>query len=316
MKKKVLLTGGSGFLGKVLAEQLKDDFEITLLHRSVNLNLEKKFPVIHCDLSQSVIPDQMNIGWDLVLHAAGKSGSSLQKEIDNELFYESNVIGTKNLLKSLDSNPPEQLIYFSSVSVYGIEEGIAVDESSPLRAEDEYGKSKLEAEKIVRDWAIGKDIHNLILRLPLIVGPNPPGNLGKMIEAIKRNRYVSIGGGKAKKSMVWIEDIADFIPKLEDKDGIYNLTDQHHPTFRELENIISEKTGNKILSVPTWLAYFVSIFGSGINTLNLPIKFPLDQNTYKKISKSVTFDDSLAVEELNWAPQKVLRKLKEMKLDW
>jgi len=312
VKKKVLLTGGSGFLGHIIANQLKELYNITLLHRTVDIEIEKCFPVIYSDLSKELIPQRFNNNWDIILHAAGKSGTSLENLVEDDKFYNANVIGTKNLLSSLENRLPKLFVYFSSVSVYGVEEGEDVDENHPTNAIDAYGNSKLEAEHEVLKWSKRTGVNCIILRLPLLVGPKPPGNLGKMIHAIKKRKYVSIGGGKARKSMVWIKDIGSLIPTIEDKEGIYNLTDQHHPSFRELENIISENVGCNIWTIPNWIAKYLSKFGSWINKFNQEPKFPLDYSTYLKITKSVTFDDSKAVKELHWKPQRVLEKMKQM----
>jgi len=314
--KKILVTGGSGFLGNTIASRLKDVYEITILNRRFRPPEDLKFPAIQCDLSKSTISENQLENWDIILHAAGKSGSSSKEANKQSLFFKSNVVGTKNLLKSLKKHPPKLFIYISSVSVYGLDEGLNIDETRSLKAKDAYGNSKVKAEKEILKWGENNDnINIIILRLPLLVGEDPPGNLGKMIYSIKKRRYVRIGGGEARKSMVWVEDVADLIPKLNNQSGIYNLSDQYHPSFAELENIIAKKVGAKIYSIPVWLANSIANFGSALNRTFYKFNFPLDKKTFTKIVKSVTIDDSKATNELGWKPSKVLDQMKDMQID-
>jgi nucleoside-diphosphate-sugar epimerase len=108
-----------------------------------------------------------------------------------------------------------------------------------LLARDPYGLSKIHAEKFVEDWCEKHNVICTIFRLPLVVGPNAPGNLGKMLMGIKKGYYFNIAGGKAQKSMVLATDVAQCVLKVYKIGGIYNLTVGHHPTFYKLSRTIS-----------------------------------------------------------------------------
>ena len=86
---------------------------------------------------------------------------------------------------------------------------------------------------------------NVIFRLPLIAGPNPPGNLGVMIDGIKKNRYFNIDEGRAHKSIVMAEDVASWIAAVAPIGGTYNLTDGYHPSFAELAALIANQLDKK-----------------------------------------------------------------------
>jgi nucleoside-diphosphate-sugar epimerase len=133
------------------------------------------------------------------------------KSSSSSEFFNVNVIGTSNFLESLSVSIPKQFVFISSVSVYGLIEGENIDESHPLLALDPYGKSKIEAEKLVKEWCKERNVICTILRLPLVVGVNPPGNLGTMLRAIKNGYYFNIAGGNANKSMVLASDISKFL---------------------------------------------------------------------------------------------------------
>ena len=89
-----------------------------------------------------------------------------------------------------------------------MDQGELVTENDELLAKDAYGLSKILAEKLIQEWCKKNKVVCTILRLPLVVGYNPPGNLGAMIKSIKSGFYLNIAGGKVKKSMVLASDVA------------------------------------------------------------------------------------------------------------
>src|SRR5690606_21747839 len=155
-------------------------------------------------------------------------------------FEHGNIRPTLNLLKALEQNPPRSIIFISSVAVYGRESGIDISEATVPHPNTPYGKTKLCAENMILDWCATQNISGLILRLPLVAGPNPPGNLRTMVHGLESGRYLRIGKGSARRSIVWAEDIAQWLPTVWDKSGIYNLTGATSPSFKELEEAICE----------------------------------------------------------------------------
>jgi hypothetical protein len=135
----------------------------------------------------------------------------------------------------------------------------------------------------------------------LLVGKNPPGNLGAMLNAIKKGYYFNIGGGKVKKSMVLADDVARFIPIIAPVGGTYNLTDGEHPTFSSLSMAIAKK---KIPNLPLILAKIAGTIGDLLGS-----KAPLNSIKIKKITSDLTFDDSKARKK-GWNPHSVVEYLK------
>lgn len=289
----ILITGSNGFLGKILYNKLSQENNVFGLARSnsnFNFDLIKKF-------------NGFNKKFDLVIHAAGKAHSKSNQFETKNNFYEVNVIGTKNLLTGLEiSGIPKYLIFISSVSVYGIENGEKIKESFPINAKDPYGVSKILAEKTITSWCQKNQVICTILRLPLVVGQNPPGNLGSMINSIKKGFYFNIAGGNAKKSMVLAEDVAKSILNVAEVGGIYNLTDGNHPSFAELSNHISIQLGKgKPRNMPLWLAKTIAKFGDLLGS-----NAPLNTNKLNKITLDLTFDDTKANISFGWRPTPVL----------
>ncbi|MGO4819421.1 NAD-dependent epimerase/dehydratase family protein [Flavobacterium sp. W22_SRS_FP1] len=293
----ILVTGANGFLGKAIVKELEKDNKLFCLSRSsgnYQILLEREVP----EFKQS---------FDLVIHAAGKAHSIPKTESERKQFYDVNIIGTQNLLKGLEKRGvPNQFVFISSVSVYGQEFGKAIKEDHKLEAKDAYGLSKIEAEGLLTEWCKKHNVVCTILRLPLLVGKNPPGNLGAMIKAIDKGYYFNIGGGEARKSMVLAQDVAAFIPIVSSVGGTYNLTDEHHPSFMELSSAISILRNKKQpYNLPLIVAVAMGFFGDLLGE-----KAPINSLKIKKITSDLTFDDSKARSLLNWKSKPVLEYLK------
>lgn len=293
---KILLTGANGFLGRILQHELKEN-ELTTLGRSsadIIANLATTVPVFEKS-------------FDLVIHAAGQAHLVPKSVHEINLFHQVNVQGTANLLEGLKSaGIPKYFVFISSVSVYGLESGNGITEDAPLAAIDAYGKSKIAAEMLVKNWCDSNKISCTILRLPLIAGPNPPGNLGFMLKGLKKGYYFNIAGGLARKSIVLASDIAKFIIPAAKKGGTYNLTDGEHPSFKSLSQYMARQLGKSYVpNIPYFVAYTMAMLGDLIGR-----KAPIDSNKLKKIISSLTFSDQKARSLFGWTPTPVLNAFK------
>jgi nucleoside-diphosphate-sugar epimerase len=193
----------------------------------------------------------------------------------------------------------------SSVSVYGLEEGQLIREDHPLLAEDPYGKSKIAAEELIVNWCQRHNVIYTILRLPLLAGPNPPGNFGAMIKAIKKGFYFNIGKGAARRSMVRVEDVAKFIDQVFAMGGIYNLSDGENPSFKDLSVAISKQFNkSSSLSLPYGFVKTLALMGDLLGD-----KFPITSNKLNKMTKTLTFSDQKARHQIGWNPTSVVDNL-------
>lgn len=295
---KYLITGGNGFLGKSLKET-SEKKDLTIY----SLGLSNANDII-CDLRTNIptIPKDVNI----VIHAAGKAHTIAKTKAQEEDFFNINVNGTLNLLKGIEKSNLKhnirQFIFISTVAVYGLDYGTNINEGYSLLGKTPYAQSKIEAETLLKKWGLENKINVIILRLPLLVGNNPKGNLGRMISAIKKSYYVKIDFPPVKKSMVLVDDISNFIFDVKTSNGIFNLTDGRHPSVSELEDIICNHFNKKIyLKLPFFLIHFIAKI---CDVLRIH-KF--DSNTLKKLSMNLTFDDSKARNVLDWSPKSVTK---------
>ncbi len=293
---RYLITGASGFLGTAIKGYLEKESQVITLGRSEESNLV-------ADILGQIpsLPD-----CDVVVHAAGLAHMVPQNVVENQSFFDVNFRGTINLCEAVQKMnvPIRSFIFISSVSVYGLEKGTKVTENAPLKGESPYARSKIEAEAYLTKWADEQNINLVILRLPLVVGSRPVGNLAKMIEAMKAKRYLNIGGGRARKSMVLADDIATLIPRLIGIDGIFNLTDMHDPSFKELTGVVCSMLGIRMpLNLPLFVATPLGWIGDLVKFL------PVNSSLVSKMVCDLTFDSRKARDTIGWQPRKVLVNL-------
>lgn len=300
-KVSILLTGASGFVGKEILKFLSHESNTIIKTCGRNNS---------CDYIIDFTTDKIKLDnhFDLVVHAAGKAHSIPKTSQQEKDFFDVNVSGTKKLLIALEESGklPQSFLFISSVSVYGLEKGENIGESTPLLAKDAYGRSKIEAEKLVISFCEKHKIICTIFRLPLVVGLNPPGNLASMIKGIRKGYYFNINGGVAPKSMVQASDVSKFIIKATQVGGIFNLTDGHHPTFYELGNHIASQIGKSTVpNIPFFFAKLLAKIGDFIGD-----SFPINSNKLAKITSPLTFNDSKARVAFGWNPSPVLEEFK------
>lgn len=295
---KLLLTGASGFLGNNVCPLLEEMYDVTTVglmpQDDYTLNIARKIPELY-------------ERYDIVFHAAGKAHFVPKKEAEKQAFFDVNLQGTKNLCAALERKGiPRSFVFISTVAVYGCDYGENITEEHPLDGVTPYAVSKRLAEEYLQKWCFEHNVILGIIRPSLIAGPNPPGNLGAMIRGICSGKYLSIAGSQARKSVLMVQDIARLVPLLAEKGGIYNVCDNYHPTFRELEAIICRQLNKNLpISIPYWMAKCMALVGDCLGK-----EAPINSMKLRKITKSLTFSNEKAVCELGWTPVNVLENFK------
>jgi nucleoside-diphosphate-sugar epimerase len=294
----ILLSGYSGFLGRNIYRNLSNYHTLFKIGRSKESDFLFDF--------KNLENIKFNNNFDLVIHCAGTSSNKNVNITTSDIYLNFNVYGTINFLKLLEINNklPKYFIFISSVSVYGLEKGVMISESNPLLANDSYGLSKIYAEKIITEWCTKHNIICTILRLPLLVGIDPPGSIGDMINGIKKGLYFNIYNNFAKKSVLHVDDVCNALINVSNYGGIYNLTDGYNPSIYEISRLISRQLGkNKPLILPYFFVKIFAIFGD-------IIKLPINTNKLNKLVNTLTFDDSKAKKVFGWNPSPIINKFK------
>ena len=295
---KLLFTGGTGFLGKNVMPLLKQQYEVTTCGITpddmIKANLAKDVPGL---------PEK----YDVVLHACGKAHVVPKTEAEKQAFYDVNYQGTVNLCVALEKvGLPKTLVFISTVAVYGCEVGDLITEDYPLAGMSPYADSKKKAERFLEQWCKKNNVKLGILRPSLLAGKDAPGNLGAMVNGIRKGLYMNIAGGKVVKSVLMAEDIARLVPLLEEKGGIYNVCDTRQPSFGEISESVARQLGKgEPLSIPYWMAWCMAKVGDLLGN-----KAPINSYKLEKMTKSLTFSNEKARRELEWEPLDVLENYK------
>jgi nucleoside-diphosphate-sugar epimerase len=204
---KVLVTGATGYVGSAIAQAcISAGLDVRLTDRSATVNYERAQYQTSNLLDENSLAHATS-GVDVVVHAAGLAHQFGGAGEDTESFNRVNVQGTANLCRAAIASGVRRLVLISSVSVYGPGAGVK-SESHPCQPEGAYAKSKYEAEKKASELAVEARMPLTILRLATVYGEGDPGNVGRLIRALDKGRFLWIGDGSNSKSLIHRDDVA------------------------------------------------------------------------------------------------------------
>ena len=285
------IIGGSGFVGSKLITSL----------RTINcINLDKRQSHIHkeittiCDITKkNTLNFNENSACVVLLAAEHRDDVS-----PISLYYEVNVEGTKNLLAKMDELGLKNLIFTSSVAVYGLNK-VSPDEGHPVDPFNHYGKSKWQAEEVIKEWydkdPVGKSV--TIIRPTVIFGEKNRGNVYNLLRQIAFGKFLMIGKGQNKKSMAYVGNVVAFIRhRLElAQEGyhVFNYVDKPDLTMTSLLDVIEKSLKKKIPSIriPIWLGYLGG-YGFDILAFLTLKKLAISSVRVKKFVATTQFDAS------------------------
>lgn len=250
----ITLIGGSGFVGTRLIELLKDEYQIR--------NIDKRESHFHNDITVTGdVRDQTSVsrhlaGADLVVLLAAEHRDDVSPV---SLYYDVNVGGMRNVLEAMETNGVKRIVFTSSVAVYGLNKK-SPDEDHPADPFNHYGKSKWQAEQVLRQWYETHPDWNInILRPTVIFGERNRGNVYNLLKQISGGKFLMVGKGKNKKSMAYVGNIVSFIRFLIEQKptgyNVYNYVDKPDFDMNELVSHVGNVLGKPIPSthLPYWL---------------------------------------------------------------
>ena len=230
MIKKILITGGGGYVGSLLVQELlKKNYKITVvdtfwfgnyLPKNKNLKILKKNIL---NLRNS---DFKRI--DCVIHLASIANDNAA-DIDQKFAWETSCLGTKIICDLAKNNNIKKFIYASSGSVYGVKKEKKVTENLSCEPVSVYNKSKMVAERIVLSYK--EDFQTIIVRPSTLYGYSPRMRLDLTINILCYHAYkfnkVTIFGGKQWRPYLHIKDMVNFYLhclKRKKMRGTYNIS--------------------------------------------------------------------------------------------
>ncbi|MFH1835210.1 MAG: NAD(P)-dependent oxidoreductase [Methanobacteriota archaeon] len=293
----VLLTGGAGFLGVNLAERLKG-----LGWRVKVLDMREQ-PTFGCDVDyiQGDVSNYKDVSnacddVDVIFNLA----SLLPCSRAGNMFIKVNVCGTENLCKVATENNVKKLVEVSTSIVYGVPEKIPCDETCALRPVGPYGRSKVEAEKIILEY-MKEGLDASIIRPRMIVGPGRLGLLTILFDWIRRNKRVYlIGSGENKFQMVSVYDLVDACMLCMEKGSgeIFNIGEANPSRVCDLIQAVIDHAGSKSKITP--INDFIA--RNALRTLDYFKLTPLNVEHYLIADKEFVLDTSKAERILGWKP--------------
>lgn len=290
---KISMIGGSGFVGTRLISILKNNNEIELFN--FDKNQSSDYPnITHIGdvRNQDQLKKQLKAADHIILLAA----EHRDDVSPTSLYYDVNVEGMKNVLKAMDENHIKDIIFTSTVAVYGLNKENP-DENHAVDPFNHYGKSKWQAEQLLKNWyekdPAGKSV--TVIRPTVIFGENNRGNVYNLLHQIASGKFLMVGNGENKKSMAYVGNVASFIKHcVENKEEgyrIYNYVDKPDLNMNELIIEVEKSLGKKLPSVriPYWLGL---LGGYGFDVLSFITrkKFPVSSVRVKKFCATTQFD--------------------------
>ncbi|MGO4891630.1 UDP-glucose 4-epimerase family protein [Flavobacterium sp. W21_SRS_FM6] len=285
---KILVTGGSGFVGQALLSRLSTQYSIVApVRRPLSCALNNVvYPIIN-GLVDLIENDGFFSDCDVIVHVAAKAhvmGVSLSE------FRQLNSETTLRLATTAAINGVKRFIFLSSIGVNGISNTRPFNVADKPGPVEDYAVSKLEAEVGLKQIAAETGMEVVILRPPLVYGPNAPGNFGKLANLVRKNLPLPLGAIHNKRSLVGIDNLVDLIFTCIDHPAAANQTylvsDDHDVSTTELLKTMTRAAGKQpwLLPVPmSWLKFAGKITGreSVIDRLcgNLQVDITHTKNT-------------------------------------
>ena len=330
--KKILVTGGLGYIGSHTAVALQeagydvviiDDLsnsELFVLDRITQITgIEPEFHQIDLKDADLVNEFFQNNKVDGVIHfAAHKAvGESVQKPL---MYHKNNLLGLLNVLEAMKENEVDHFIFSSSCTVYGQADKMPIDESAPIKkAESPYAKTKQMGEEILEDFVSAFEKNVISLRYFNPVGAHPSALIGELPKGVPNNlvpfvtqtaagmrEFLSVFGsdyptrdGTAIRDYIYVCDLADAHVK-----ALTRLIQKQNKSNLEVFNF-GTGIGSTVLEV-------VKAFET-VNNLKLNYKL-VDRRAGDIIEAFA--DNSLAENELGWKPETSLEESMRTAWEW
>jgi nucleoside-diphosphate-sugar epimerase len=299
---KILLTGGTGFFGGVLKVHLQNaGHKYVNLDRIVDPTDEAKGRMAHVDLRDASAVDatfQKFGPFDAVCHVAAELAHEAQ---DKQGLWKSNVEGTRNVAEACRRHGVKKLIFTSTNCLWGKPLNRPVVEDDAPNPVEVYGRSKLEAERVLVDYR--RDIDIIVFRSPTIIAPGRIGLLGILFDFIAENRRLPVVSRKNKPyQFISADDYSAAILKALDFKGsdTFHVGSHNATSLEGSYRYVIEHAGSKskIYHLPEFPTLPV------MRICHILKISPLGPYQYNMIAEEFVFDTSHVEKTLDWHPTK------------
>ena len=308
---RVLITGGTGFIGYRLALRCLELGHAVRVFGQVNNEAEghNKAAVEAAGgeimLGSMTEPAALRAaldGVEVVFHLAA---AQHEANVPDQLFRDVNVEGTRALLEAAEeAGGLGRFVYGSTIGVYGALEG-QIDEDSRLSPDNIYGVTKLEAERLVLSYAGRLPV--TAVRIGETYGPGDR-RLLKLFKAIKKKAFFRIGSGENKHHLIYVDDLIEglLLAATAEKalGEVFVLSGKDAPTTNDMVDAIAAQFGHKVPNLKAPLGLFLLAAWILEHTLRpLGIQPPLHRRRMDFFRKSFTFSTRKAADLLGFEPK-------------
>ena len=262
--KKVLVTGASGFVGSYFLKKYQQKYNF------------ESFSFLNDDFSNL---DLCSV--DVIVHLSAlvhQMGGASYTE-----YFRINVIQTLDLAKKAKLNGVKQFIFMSSVKVYGEESDVPYTELTPCRPQDDYGKSKLEAENQLKKLE-DKNFKVVIIRTPIVYGYGVKANIRSLINLVQRVSFLPFGKINNRRSMIYVGNLCFVVDHIiqEKRYGLFLVADK------------------KTLSTTQMIEYIAMVLDKKVYLFKVPffasLLHLLKPSFYKRLFESLEIESSFEKE--------------------
>jgi dihydroflavonol-4-reductase len=314
---RLLVTGGTGFIGSHLAEEgRRRGAEVVALgltdrpEERANAELLTRMgaEVLSGSITDAELCRRATRGATHVFHLA----VAMREGGKSDQFFESiNLDGTRRLLEAASVQRVQRFVYCSTIGIYGHRAPGITREDSPLAPGNIYERTKVSAEQLVREFAEQCGLPSVVLRPADVYGPRDQ-RLLKLFKGVSRGRFPLFGPGEGRRHMVYVDDVVSAFFRACERDEALGqeliLAGPKACTLRELLDEISRATGSKRYGVRLPFAPMLglaAVVEDVCSTLN--IDPPIYRRRMDFFHSDSEFDTSRARRVLDWEPRVDLR---------
>jgi len=305
---KIFITGGTGFIGKQVLEQLtKTNHELFCLVRKTNPSIERLrssgVNVIEGDVrdKSSILQGMKDCDWVINL-----ANIYTFWEPDKSVYKTTNVYGTRNVMECALETKVSKVIHISSVVTYGKPDDVPFKENSipgPIRY-SKYAQTKFEGDQIAWDFHKNKGLPLVVVYPCAVLGAGDPKASGAYVSGLVKKSLPATVFKNSILTWVHVKDVAEGIIKAAEKPnniGERYFIGKHQISLKDFNKIISEIAGVSLpfISMPTFLAMSSAYMLTGISNLikKQPI-WGMSVDQMKSMKEGFIVDGSKAEREL------------------
>jgi UDP-glucose 4-epimerase len=307
----VLVTGATGAVGPAVVRTLQESgHTVRVFSRGQPAAgvLPPEVEVFRGELEELALLRDAADGAAVVIHLAALLHQFAPESAAlNERYQHVNVAGTRNVVQAALAAGVGRIVYLSTIAVYGPTNGEVADEDTPPRPDTPYGRAKLEAETCVTAALRESAPIGVVLRSAAVYGPRIKGNYRTLAEAIARGRYLPIGRGDNRRTLVHEQDLARAVALAADHPdaagGIFNVSDGRLHRLADIVHAIYRAVGrtHPRMHVPVRVARLL-VFAGDLLTRISGLRLPMTGDALDKYLEDVAIDATRIQRVLGFVP--------------